>query len=69
LIHSGDKRNISYHLIRESGPSHDKEFEVEVRLDKTIRLGSGIGKTKKEAEQRAAKDALGKGNYDTEETV
>jgi len=65
LIHSGDKRNISYHLIRESGPSHDREFEVEVRLDKTIRLGTGIGKTKKEAEQQAAKDALKKGNYDS----
>lgn len=69
LIHSGDKRNISYHLIHESGPSHNKEFAVEVRLDKTIKLGTGTGKTKKEAEQRAAEDALKKGNYDSEEIV
>lgn len=64
-IHSGDKRNISYHLVHESGPSHDKVFEVVVKLDRSIILGHGIGKTKKEAEQRAAHDALDKGNYDS----
>lgn len=69
LIHSGDKRNISYHLIRETGPSHDKLFEIDVKLDKTIVLGTGKGKTKKEAEQNAAKEALKKGHYDLKETV
>jgi ribonuclease III len=64
-IHSGDKRNISYHLVHESGPSHDKVFEVVVKLDRTIILGHGVGKTKKEAEQKAAHDALDKGNYDS----
>ncbi len=68
-IQSGDKRNISYHIIKESGPSHDKAFEAAVRLDNIITLGVGTGKTKKEAEQNAAHDALKKGNYDLKEAV
>lgn len=64
IIHSGDKRNISYQIIKETGPSHNKVFEAIVLLDKKIVLGTGIGKTKKEAEQKAAEDALKKGNYD-----
>lgn len=68
-IQSGDKRNISYHIIKEAGPSHDKEFEAAVRLDSVITLGVGRGKTKKEAEQNAAHDALKKGNYDLKETL
>ena len=69
LIQSGDKRNISYHIIHESGPSHYKIFEAAVRLDNTITLGVGRGKTKKEAEQNAAQDALSKGNYDAKTTI
>jgi ribonuclease III len=69
FIHSGEKRNISYHVIEESGPSHQKHFKVVVKLDKTIILGEGEGSTKKEAEQQAAKEALKKGNYDFKETI
>ena len=48
---------ISYKLVREWGPDHNKRFFVEVLLDsKTI--GSAEGKSKKEAEQSAAKNAL-----------
>lgn len=64
LIQSGTKRNISYHIIKETGPSHDKSFEAVVKLDQHIILGTGYGKTKKEAEQHAAEDALKKGSYD-----
>lgn len=64
FIQAGDKRSISYHIIKETGPSHHKEFEAAVKLDNMITLGIGSGKTKKEAEQNAAKDALKKGNYD-----
>jgi len=64
FIQAGDKRSISYHIIKETGPSHHKEFEAAVKLDNVITLGIGTGKTKKEAEQNAAKDALKKGNYD-----
>ncbi len=46
-----------YKVISESGPDHDKEFTVSVLVnDKEI--GFGKGKTKKQAEQFAAKDAL-----------
>jgi ribonuclease-3 len=63
LIQSGAKRNISYHIVKETGPSHDKFFESVVKLDQHIILGTGQGRTKKEAEQHAAEDALKKGSY------
>jgi ribonuclease-3 len=69
IIQSGDKRNISYHILKETGPSHDKYFEAVVKLDQMIILGVGKGKTKKEAEQDAAKEALKKGNYDFKEAL
>lgn len=64
IIHSGSKRNITYQIVSETGPSHNKSFEANVLLDKDIILGTGFGKTKKEAEQMAAEEALKKGNYD-----
>ncbi len=54
-----DRKNISYHMEGEKGPSHDKTFKVSVRVDDII-LGVGIAKTKKEAEQKAAQMALAK---------
>ena len=54
-----DKKTLEYILIDESGPAHDKTFTVEVKVDNII-YGKGIGKTKKEAEQEAAKDAFNK---------
>lgn len=69
LIQSGDKRNISYHVLEESGPAHQKHFKIAVKLDRAITLGQGEGSTKKEAEQLAAKDALEKGNYEIKETL
>lgn len=54
-----NKKSLEYVLVRETGPSHDKEFEVNVVVEDIV-YGTGIGKTKKEAEQNAAKDALGK---------
>lgn len=64
----GDKRTINYKIINESGPSHDKLFEAAVYLDSEIVLGRGVGKTKKEAEQKAAEEALKKGNFDVDKT-
>lgn len=48
---------IKYNLLSESGPPHDKTFEIEVQIDGKS-SGKGKGKSKKEAEQRAAKQAL-----------
>lgn len=48
---------IKYNVSNEEGPAHDKTFEVEVYLDNKS-YGIGRGKSKKEAEQMAAKKAL-----------
>ena len=42
-----------YSLIKKVGPDHDRTFWIEVKVDNTI-YGPGIGKNKKEAEQKAA---------------
>ncbi|MEW6557604.1 MAG: ribonuclease III [Elusimicrobiota bacterium] len=46
-----------YKVLEEKGPDHDKIFKVAVNIGKK-QLGIGIGKSKKEAEQNAAKNAL-----------
>ena len=57
VIQRNREERLSYVLIAESGPDHDKRFTVEVHLNSNI-LGTGIGKSKKLAEQAAAKEAL-----------
>ena len=54
-----EKKSLEYVLVNESGPAHDKVFEVEVKIDDII-YGRGVGKSKKEAEQKAAMDAYSK---------
>lgn len=54
-----DKKSLEYVIVNESGESHDKTFEVVVKIDNII-YGKGIGKSKKEAEQKAAFDAYKK---------
>jgi ribonuclease-3 len=51
------KNTPTYHLENEAGPDHDKLFEVSVRVDSDV-LATGIGKSKKAAEQDAARKAL-----------
>ena len=53
---SGEER-ISYQLIKEEGPDHEKVFTVEVKMGNKV-LGNGTGKTKKSAEQEAAYNAI-----------
>ncbi|MBQ8894115.1 MAG: ribonuclease III [Clostridia bacterium] len=48
---------IHYELISANGPDHAKTFEVHCYLNSNL-LGTGTGKSKKEAEQMAAKEAL-----------
>ncbi len=54
-----EKRNIRYEIVKDEGPANDKTFEAVVYMDEIL-MGRGIGKTKKEAQQNAAKDALEK---------
>jgi len=54
-----DKKSLEYRLVSEDGPSHDKTFVFEVVIDGIV-YGRGTGKSKKDAEQQAAKDALKK---------
>ena len=51
------KASPSYHLMAESGPGHARHFQVEVRLQDAP-LAQGEGRTKKQAEQAAARRAL-----------
>ena len=48
---------LSYHLVGEEGPDHDKRFRVEVQLNGSV-VGTGTGTSKKRAEQDAARVAL-----------
>ena len=50
---------ISYHLIRQSGPDHRREFFVQIKVEGQP-LAEGHGKSKKNAEEKAAKVALEK---------
>ncbi len=51
----GDK--LEYESVSESGPDHDKTFTIRVKLNSN-EIGVGVGRTKQEAEQAAAKEAL-----------
>ena len=57
IIQRNPEEYVTYILTGESGPDHDKLFEVEVHLNSNI-IGKGKGKSKKQAEQMAAKQAL-----------
>jgi len=46
-----------YELLRESGPDHQKRFEIQLFISGRV-ISQGAGRTKKEAEQMAAKEAL-----------
>ncbi len=61
-----ERKSLEYVLINETGPAHDKRFTVNVLVDGIV-FGTGTGKSKKEAEQASAKDAIKKaasGNYE-----
>ena len=54
-----DRKSLEYVVVNEYGESHNKTFEVEVKIDDIV-YGRGIGKSKKIAEQHAAFDAYKK---------
>ncbi len=53
------KKSVTYELINEEGPAHDRTFTMNVIVDGIV-LGTGIAKSKKEAEQEAAHHAMEK---------
>ena len=57
LVQRENKKTLSYRLSGSHGPDHAKVFSVEVLLDNTV-VGTGEGRSKKEAEQAAARDAM-----------
>lgn len=57
IVQRNPEEKICYAVVDEMGPSHSKIFKVEVRLNSNL-IGQGSGKTKKQAEQIAAKEAL-----------
>ena len=54
-----DKRSFVYETINETGPAHNREFTVIVKIDNVI-YGKGIANSKKEASKLAARDTLEK---------
>ena len=53
MVQSQYEESLSYKLLREEGPDHNKSYEVQVLLGTSV-LGKGRGRTKKAAEQEAA---------------
>ena len=63
IIQKNPEEKVEYVLTGESGPDHDKKFTVQVMLNSNV-IGEGIGRSKKSAEQNAAKEALALMGYE-----
>ena len=59
MVQQKKNQTLSYELVGQSGPDHDKKFDVEVSLNGTV-VGFGSGSSKKRAEQDAARAAIEK---------
>lgn len=57
IIQQSGEEHLEYVLVGESGPDHNKRFTVEVHINSNV-IGKGSGKSKKEAEQQAAREGL-----------
>ncbi len=57
IIQKNPEERIEYAIVDETGPDHDKRFVVAVKLNSNV-IGEGKGRSKKQAEQKAAKEAL-----------
>ena len=57
LIQQAEGDFLEYAIVGESGPDHNKVFVAEARLNSNV-IGSGKGRSKREAEQNAAMEAL-----------
>lgn len=61
ILQGVNGQNIFYKVNHACGPDHEKVFYIDVYVGEKM-VGTGSGKSKKEAEQNAAMDALGKGD-------
>lgn len=57
IVQQTPEERLHYVLVDESGPDHDKTFTFEVHLNSNV-IGRGTGRSKKQAEQAAAREAL-----------
>lgn len=57
IVQQNPQEKLEYVVVSESGPDHDKHFKVEVHLNNNV-IGKGGGKSKKGAQQQAAREAL-----------
>ncbi len=57
IIQKNPGERLEYAVVSATGPDHDKHFKVEVHLNSNV-IGRGGGRSKKEAEQQAAREAL-----------
>lgn len=57
FIQKDDHGHVEYRLLGESGPDHDKRFEIGVYMASNC-IGKGTGHSKRQAEQEAAREAL-----------
>ena len=64
IIQQNPEERIVYQISGEQGAAHEKTFTANVLLNGQV-IGTGSGKSKKEAEQAAAKEALGLMGYET----
>jgi ribonuclease-3 len=62
FVQAWDKENVYYDLLEEHGPAHSKTFTMAVYY-KGEKLASGSGRTKQEAEQKAAEEALNNNDF------
>ena len=64
IIQQNPEERVAYEISDESGQAHNKQFTANVLLNGQI-IGTGKGKSKKEAEQSAAKEAISLMGYET----
>lgn len=57
IVQKNRGEKLSYRVLESNGPDHERSFTVEVMINSN-HIGTGFGKSKKEAEQMAAKEAL-----------
>ena len=61
IVQKNRGKILSYEIVEESGPAHDKNFVCHVKINSNV-LAEGSGHSKKKAEQNAAKETL-EGRY------